>query len=72
MAQTQIVQGSRVHPVHCQAAAARGGGSRGRRWGTRLWSLLHAQSILNGTSGGPDGAAFIEDDYRRLAARRAR
>jgi hypothetical protein len=40
--------------------------------GRQLWSLLHAQALLNGTAGGRGGIAAIEDDYRRLAARRTR
>jgi hypothetical protein len=32
------------------------------RLGLRLWTLLHAQALLNGAH----AAAFIEDDYRRL------
>jgi hypothetical protein len=36
------------------------------RLGLRLWSLLHAQSLLNGPASGADAVAFIEDDYRRL------
>jgi hypothetical protein len=33
--------------------------------------LLNAQALLDGTVGTPDGVAFIEDDRRRMAARRA-
>jgi len=72
MAETQIFQGARIHPASRQASTVRGGGSRGRGWGIRLWSLLHAQAILDGASGGPHDVAFIEDDRGRLAARRAR
>jgi hypothetical protein len=47
--------------------------SAGRhRAGVRLWALLHAAALLRGASGGPADVAFIEDDRRRLAARRAR
>jgi hypothetical protein len=47
--------------------------SAGRhRAGGRLWTLLHAAALLVGASGGPGDVAFIEDDRRRLAARRAR
>jgi hypothetical protein len=35
------------------------------RLGMRLWTLLHAQSLLNGLDSGAHAAAFIEDDYRR-------
>ena len=47
------------------------GGSGRRRVGSRLWTLLHAQAIIDGTVG-PDDAALIEDDRRRLAGRQAR
>ena len=33
--------------------------------------LLNAQALLDGTAGAPDGAAPIEDDRWRMAARRA-
>jgi hypothetical protein len=36
----------------------------------RLWALWHAQALLHGPAGGTDDVTFIEDDYRRLAARR--
>jgi hypothetical protein len=36
-----------------------------------LWSLLHAPALLGGPGGGPHDAAFAEDDYRRLAGRKA-
>jgi hypothetical protein len=41
------------------------------RLAVRLWTLLHAQALLRGTIGGAGGALYIEDDHRRLAARRA-
>ena len=71
MAETQILEGARIHPAR-QASAGRRDARPRRRWGSRLWSLLHAQAVLDGTSGGPYDVAFIEDDRRRLAARRAR
>ena len=37
-----------------------------RRLGLRLWTLLHAQSLLNGPGSGAHAIAFIEDDYLRL------
>jgi hypothetical protein len=40
------------------------------RPGLRLWVLLRAQSLLDGPGSGAHAIAFIEDDYRRLAARR--
>ena len=36
------------------------------RLGLRLWTLLHAQSLLNGPASGAHAIAFIEDDYRRF------
>jgi hypothetical protein len=39
------------------------------RLGLRLWTLLRAQSLLNGPGSGAHAIAFIEDDYRRLRTR---
>jgi hypothetical protein len=36
------------------------------RLGLRIWTLLHAQSLLDGPGSGAHAVAFIEDDYRRL------
>jgi hypothetical protein len=33
------------------------------------WTLLHAQSLLNGPGSGAHAIAFSEDDYRRLRTR---
>jgi hypothetical protein len=44
----------------------RGGGQVGRR----LWALLNAQALLNGTAGSPGGVIPAEDDRQRLAGRR--
>jgi hypothetical protein len=52
--------------------AAVSGAGRRRGACVRLWALLHAPALLAGLSGGPADAAFIEDDRRRLAGRRAR
>ena len=68
MAQARTLPGARVHPGSRQAPAASGGGRRG--WGIRLWCLLHAQAILDGSSGGPHDVAFIEDDRQRLSGPR--
>jgi hypothetical protein len=58
-----------------QASTAVGGGARpaspgmrGRPRG-RLWALLHAQTLLSGPATDVVG---IEDDWRRMAGRRAR
>lgn len=42
--------------------------SRSRRVRTRLWTLLNAPGLLQGSIGGADSAARMEDDYRRFAA----
>jgi hypothetical protein len=47
-------------------------GRRGRRLGTRLWSLLHAPALLAGGVAGPADVTHIEDDRVRLAHRQAR
>jgi len=40
------------------------------RLAMRLWTLLHAQALLRGSTGGAAGALNAEDDRWRLAARR--
>jgi hypothetical protein len=59
-----------------QASATPGGGagpgSPGMGWrpkGRRLWALLHAQALLSGPA---THVAGVEDDWRRMAGRRAR
>ena len=58
-----------------QASTALGGGARPgspgmrRRLRGRLWALLHAQALLSGPT---TDVAGIEDDWRRMACRRAR
>jgi len=42
-----------------------------RRMRHRMWALLNAQALLSGTVGTPGGVLPVEDDRRRLAARRA-
>lgn len=70
MAVTQIWRGSRICAADGRASTASGGHSRSHRAGHRLWALLNAQALLNGTAGTPSGA-LVEDDRRRMAARRA-
>jgi len=72
MTETEIWQDSRIRAARGQASRVDDTGRRSRRAGMRLWSLLHAQALLGGTTGGPGDVAFIEDDRRRLAARPAR
>jgi hypothetical protein len=71
MAVTQIWRGSRIRATDGRASTASGGHSRSHRAGHRLWALLNAQALLNGTAGAPGSVALIEDDRRRMAARRA-
>jgi hypothetical protein len=70
MAVTQIWRASRVSPDDGRASTPGGGRRRGHRARSRLWALLNAQALLNGRAGGPGGVDFIEDDRRRMAARR--
>ena len=68
MAGTQIWRASRIAADDGRAPTASGKGRRRHRTGLRLWTLLNAQSLLNGTAGTPHGVAFIEDDRWRMAA----
>lgn len=72
MTVTQIWRVSRVSPDDDRVSAPGGGHSRGHRAGSRLWALLNAQALLNGGAGNPGGVDLIEDDRRRMAARRAK
>lgn len=72
MTEIQIGRVARIHAAPGQATTARGMASRSRRTALRLWTLMHAQALLNGTAGGPGDVAFIEDDRQRLAGQRAR
>jgi hypothetical protein len=72
MTEIQIWRSSGIHTAQGQASIVGGRGSRSRRAGRRLWTLLHAQALLNGTTCDPGNVAFIEDDRQRLAGRRAR
>jgi len=71
MTETRIWSYSRISPTRVQAPGEGLAGGRGRRIGARLWSLLHAPALLSGPGGAPGDAAFVEDDYRRLAGRQA-
>ena len=62
---------TRIRAAGGRASTAGGRGSRGYRAGLRLWTLLNAQALLNGTAGPPDSAALVEDGRQRMAARRA-
>jgi hypothetical protein len=72
MAVTQIWRASRIRAADGgRTPTASGRRSRSHRAGHRLWALLNARALLNGTAGTPGGVALIEDDRRRMAARRA-
>ncbi len=71
MAGTQIWRISGIRAADGRASTASRRGGRSHRTGLRLWTLLNAQALLNGTAGAPDGAVFIEDDRWRMAGRRA-
>jgi hypothetical protein len=62
-------QAFQAHAADRAASRATGGcGSRGAA--LRLWVLVSAQALIDGTVRGPDDVIGIEDDRRRLAARR--
>ena len=76
MSETQALRVSPARTAGSSVSAAGGRGGRGRRIAVQLWSLLHAQALLNGTARRPGDVTAIvtaiEDDRQRLAARRAR
>jgi hypothetical protein len=67
MAITQISRVSRAHAADGRQLVA---GGAGRRLGRQLWTLLHAQGLINGTAGSRDVVSFVEDDRGRMSARR--
>jgi hypothetical protein len=69
MAGTQIWRDPRIRTAGSRAPAAGATRGRGRRAALRLWTLLNAQSLINGTTGAPGDVAFIEDDSRRMRRR---
>jgi len=71
MSETQAL---RVSPARTAGAsmAAAGGRDRRGRVVRQLWSVLHAQALLDGTARGPGDVIGTEDDRERLAARRVR
>jgi hypothetical protein len=75
MIDTLIRPGSLNGATDGQTSTVVGGGARPgspgvrRRPGGRLWALLHAQALLSGPT---TDVADIEDDWRRMAGRRAR
>jgi len=69
MAITEIWTGSRARAAGGEEPVA-GIGRPGRRAGRQLWALLHAPGLIKGTAGSRDVVAFVEDDRRRMSARR--
>jgi hypothetical protein len=57
------------HAIAADGGAVTADNSKSRL-AMRLWTLLHAQALLQGTIGGASGAVDAEDDRRRLAAHR--
>jgi hypothetical protein len=64
-------EAEQVKQSQTRIRAAGGRGSRSYRAGLRLWTLLNAQALLNGTAGTPDSTALVADDRQPMAARRA-
>jgi RimJ/RimL family protein N-acetyltransferase len=62
---------TRIRAAGGRASTAGGRDGRSYRAGVRLWTLLNAQALLNGTAGTPDSTALVEDDRQRMVARRA-
>jgi metal-dependent amidase/aminoacylase/carboxypeptidase family protein len=64
MAATQVGRASRRLPLTSRRS------SRSRRAGGRLWTLLNAQALIQGTTRrqDSDSATYAEDDYQRFAA----
>jgi len=67
MIETEI---RRARPAIAVSDGTSGADSSGSRLAVRLWTLLRAQALLRGTIGGTGDASYVEDDRRRLAARR--
>jgi len=67
MAITQIWTGSRVRAADAREAVA--GGGPARRAGRQLWTLLHAQGLINGAAGSRDIVTIAEDDRGRMSRR---
>ena len=56
---------------HAVGAVDTNAADRGKsRLAMRLWTLLHAQALLQGAIGGAGGVLNAEDDRWRLAAHR--
>jgi hypothetical protein len=71
MTVTQSFRAARVRTAAGRASAVSGRRNRDHRAGVRLWALLNAQALLNGTAGTLDRGGLSEDDRWRMAGRRA-
>jgi len=60
----------RARHVRAAGDGANAAASSKSRLAMRLWTLLHAQALLEGTIGGAGGAWNAEDDRWRLTAHR--
>jgi hypothetical protein len=68
MATTQIWRTPRVRAAARRGSrASNGSGDSGRPVWLRLWTLLHAQGLIDGTAGSRDDVTFIGDDRGRMA-----
>jgi hypothetical protein len=66
-ATTQIRMASRIRVAGWRGSrASKGSGDPRRQAWLRLWTLLHAQGLINGTAGSRDDVTFIEDDRGRM------
>jgi hypothetical protein len=72
MAEIHAWRAVRIRQAYGERSATGGAQGRRHRAGARLWALLHAPALLRAAADDPRGATFVEDDYRRLAGRRAR
>jgi hypothetical protein len=72
MTETQAWRASGIRQAHYEAPTADDGQSRRHRAGVRLWTLLRAPALLRRGAGDRCDVMFVEDDYQRLSAWRAR
>jgi hypothetical protein len=70
MAITEIWRASRIRVADGRAPTVSARRNRTQWARPRLWALLNAQALLDGTAGTLGGGVPIEDDRRRMAARR--
>jgi hypothetical protein len=67
MATAQIWRTPRVRAVARRGSkTSNGSAGYGRRAWLRLWTLVHAQGLINGAASSRDDVTFIEDDRARM------